>query len=92
MMVMRDAKEILSVGAIIVRSSDCTSMRKTTAVTCLPQFLMKDLHQSLYQEHLWSLPQVSDAGAVIMMAGDAAPLRTPVEKEKVIVMEQEMED
>ena len=27
-----------------------------------------------------------------MMAGDAAPLRTPVEKEKVIVMDQEMED
>ena len=58
MMVMRDAEEILSVGAIIVRSSDCTSMRKTTAVTCLPQFLMKDLHQSLYQGHLLSLLQV----------------------------------
>jgi len=92
MMVMRDAKEILSVGAIIVRSLVCISMRKTTAVICLPQFLMKDLLQSLYQEHLWSLPQVSDAEAVIMMAGDAAPQRTPAEKEKVIVMEQEMED
>ena len=36
MMVVRDAEEILSVGAIIVRSLDCTSMRRTTVMTCLP--------------------------------------------------------
>ena len=47
MMVMRDAKEILSVGAIIVRSLVCISMRKMTAVIGLPLFLKKDLHQSL---------------------------------------------
>ena len=52
MMVMLDAEENLSVEVITVRSSVFTSTRKMTAVMSLPQLLLKDPHQSLYQEYL----------------------------------------
>eukprot|EP00092_Neocalanus_flemingeri_P071684 GFUD01088142.1.p2 GENE.GFUD01088142.1~~GFUD01088142.1.p2 ORF type:complete len:241 (-),score=49.69 GFUD01088142.1:38-760(-) len=92
MMAIGDAKEILSVEAIIAKSLVFISTRKTTAVMILPPFL-KDLNQSFYQGLFWSLLQVSVAGVVITrLAEDAALLRTHVAKEKGIVMEQEMEE
>jgi len=48
MMVMMDAKEILYVEATTVKNLDFISMKKTIAVTLLPQLSMRGPHQSLY--------------------------------------------
>jgi len=48
MMVMMDAKEILYVEATTVRNLGFISMKKTIAVTLLPQLSLRGPHQSLY--------------------------------------------
>jgi hypothetical protein len=80
MMVMLDAKGVLSVGATIVSSLVHITTRKTIAARSQPQLTL------LPQRHLHHHLKVKDAPGVTTLEEDVVLLKTHVEKVRETVM------
>merc|ERR1711978_874946 len=86
-----DVRETSCAGVTTARSSEPTTTRRTTAVTCLRTFPDPQPLSSC-PELLSLLPRVRDVGAVISTGGGVVLPSSPVVRERETVTDLETEE